>query len=52
MSRYVKIFQEAEPAIFRIHAEQIDVVTGFLTNFFKTEVFSDNNHISKLKSQF
>ena len=33
MRKYVKIFQKAEPAVFRIHTEQVDVFTEFLTNF-------------------
>ena len=33
MSKYVKIFQQAEPAIIRVHTEQVDIFTEFLTNF-------------------
>ena len=48
--KYVKIFQQAEPAIFRIHTEQVDVFTEFLTNFIKPEVLSERNGIRKLKT--
>ena len=40
MSKYVKIFQQTEPAIIRVHTEQVDVFTEFLTNFKKPEVLS------------
>ena len=40
MRKYVKIFQHAEPAIIRVHTEQVDVFTEFLTNFKKPEVLS------------
>ena len=50
MRKYVKIFQQAEPAIFRIHTEQVDVFTEFLTNFIKPEVLSERNSIRKLKT--
>ena len=50
MRRYVKIFQQAEPANFRIHAEQVDVFTECLTNFIKPKVLLSNKLTSKLKS--
>ena len=50
MIKYVKVFQQAEPAIFRIHTEQVDVFTEFLTNFIKPEVLSKRNGIRKLKT--
>ena len=50
MRKYVKIFQQAEPAIFRIHTKQVDVFTEFLTNFINLEVLSECNSIRKLKS--
>ena len=50
MRKYVKIFQQAEPAVFRIHTEQVDVFTEFLTNFIKPEVLSKRNSIWKLKT--
>ena len=49
MRKYVKIFQQAEPAIFRIHTEQVRVFTEFLRNFIKPEVLSEHNSIRKLK---
>ena len=50
MRKYVKIFQQAEPAIFRIHTKQVDVFTEFLTNFIKPEVLSERNSIRELKT--
>ena len=49
MRKYIKIFQQAEPAIFRIYTEQADVFTEFLTNFMKPVVLSERNSIRKLK---
>ena len=50
MTKYVKIFQQAEPEMFRIHSEQVDVFTEFSTNFIKPEVLSERNSIKKLKT--
>ena len=50
MRKYIKIFQQVEPAIFRIHTKQVDVFTEFLTNFIKPEVLSECNSIRKLKT--
>ena len=50
MRKYVKIVQQAEPTIFRIHTKQVDVFTEFLTNFIKPEVLSERNSIRKLKT--
>ena len=50
MRKYIKIFQQAEPAIFRIHTEQVDVFTEFLMNFIKPEVLSECNSIRKLET--
>ena len=50
MRKYIKIFQQAEPAIFRIHTEQVDVFTEFLMNFIKPEVLSKCNSIRKLET--
>ena len=47
---YLKIFQQAKPGIFRIHTEQVDVFTEFLTNVIKPEVLSKRNSIKKLKT--
>ena len=51
MRKYIKIFQQAEPAIFRIYTEQVDVFTEFLTNFIKPVVLSERNNIRKLKKK-
>ena len=50
MKKYVKIFQQVEPAIFRIDTKQVDVFTEFLTNFGKPEVLSERNTTRKLKT--
>ena len=50
MRKYIKNFQQAEPAIFRIYTEQVDVFTEFLTNFIKPEVLFECNRIRKLKT--
>ena len=43
MKRYVKIFQQAKPAVFRIHGEQLDIFEEYLINFIKPEVLGTNN---------
>ena len=43
MKRYVKIFQQAEPAVFRIHREELDIFKEFLINFIEPEVSATNN---------
>ena len=48
MKRYVKVFQQAEPAVFRIYGEKLDVFKQFLINFIKPEVLAKNNRVSKL----
>ena len=50
MRKYIKIFQQVEPAIYRTHTEQVDVFTEFLTNFIKPEVLFKYNSIRKLKT--
>ena len=50
MRKYLKIFQQAEPAIFRIYTKQVDVFTEFLTNFIKPWVLSEYYTIRKLKT--
>ena len=50
MRKYVKIFQQPESAIFRIHTKQVDLFTEFLTNFIKPEVLSEHNNTRKLKT--
>ena len=48
MKRNVKIFQQAEPAVFRVHGEQLDVFEEFLISFIKSEVLATNNRVSRL----
>ena len=50
MRKYVKIIQQAEPAIFSIHTKQVDVFTEFLTQFIKPEMLSERNSIRKSKN--
>ena len=50
MRKHVKVFQQAEPAIFRIHTKQVVVFAEFLTNFIKPKVLSERNSIRKLKT--
>ena len=44
----MKVFQQAEPAVFRVHREQLDVFKEFLINLIKPEVLATNNWVSKL----
>ena len=50
LRKYIKIFQQAEPAIFRIYTKQVDVFTEFLVNFIKPDMLSECNSIRKLKT--
>ena len=52
MRKCVKIFQQAEPAILRIHAEQVDVFTKFLTNFIKPKVLSEHTEVENNRFKF
>ena len=49
MKRYVKVFQQNEPAIFRIYPEQLNVFREFLVDFIKPEVIAENKKVSQLK---
>ena len=50
LRKYIKIFQQAEPAIFRIYTKQVDVFTEFLANFIKPDMVFECNSIRKLKA--
>ena len=49
MKRYVKVFQQNEPAIYRIYPEQLNVFREFLVDFIKPEVITENKRVSQLK---
>ena len=42
MKKFVKVFQQEEPAIYRIHTEQLNVFMEFLIDFVKPEVIAQN----------
>ena len=47
MKKFVKVFQQEEPAIYRIHTEQLNVFIEFLIDFVKPEVIAQNKDIKK-----
>ena len=49
MKKFVKVFQQEEPAIYRIHTEQLNVFIEFLIDFVKPEVIAQNKDIKKIK---
>ena len=49
--RYVKVFQQNEPAIYRIYPEQLNVFREFLVDFFKPEVIAENKKVSQFNSK-
>ena len=49
MKGYVKVFQQNEPAIYRIYPEQLNVFREFLVDFIKPEVIAENKKVSQLK---
>ena len=49
MKRYVKVFQQNEPAIYRIYPEQLNVFREILVDFIKPEVIAENKKVSQLK---
>ena len=49
MKKFVKIFQPAEPAVYRKHTEQLNVFMEFLIDFVKPEVIAQNKDVKKLK---
>ena len=49
IKRYVKVFQQNEPAIYRIYPEQLNVFREFLVDFIKPEVIAENKKVSQLK---
>ena len=49
LRQYVMLFQQAEPAIYKLHDNQVRVIREFLACFIKPEILSQCNSISKLK---
>ena len=49
MKKFVKVFQQEEPAVYRIHTEQLNVFMEFLIDFVKPEVIAQNKDVNKLK---
>ena len=50
MKKFVKVFQQEEPAAYRIHTKQLNVFMEFLIEFVKPEVIVQNKDAKKLKS--
>ena len=50
LKMYVKVFQQEEPAVYKLHDSQIQVFREFLSNFIKPEVLAANSNIRKLLS--
>ena len=48
MKKFVKVFQQEEPAVYRIHTEQLNVFMEFLIDFVKSEVIAQNKDVNKL----
>ena len=48
MKKFVKVFQQEEPAVYRIHTEQLNVFMEFLIDFVKPEVIAQNKDVKKL----
>ena len=48
MKKFVKVFQQEEPAAYRIHTEQLNVFMEFLIDFVKPEVIAQNKDVKKL----
>ena len=49
MKKFVKVFQQEEPAVYRIHTEQLNVFMEFLIDFVKPDVIAQNKDANKLK---
>ena len=48
MKKFVKVFQQEEPAVYRIHTEQLNVLMKFLIDFVKPEVIAQNKDVKNL----
>ena len=49
MKTFVKVFQQEEPAVSRIHTEQSNFFIEFLIGFVKLEVIAQNKDVKKPK---
>ena len=49
MKKYVKVFQQEEPAIFKVHTEQLNVFMEFLISFVKPEIIAQNKDVKRLR---
>ena len=52
LKQYVMLFQQAEPAIHKLHDNQVRVIREFLACFIKPEILSQCNSISKLSQRY
>ena len=48
IKKFVKVFQQEELAVYRIHTEQLNVFMEFLIDFVKPEVIAQNKDVKKL----
>ena len=49
MKKFVKVFQQEEPAVYRIYTEQLNVFMEFLIDFVKPEAIAQNKYVKKFK---
>ena len=49
MKMFVKVFQQEEPAVYRIHTEQLNVFVEFLIDFVKPEVIAQNTYVKNFR---
>ena len=47
MKKFVKVFQQEEPAVYRIYTERLNVFMRFLMDFVKREVIAQNKDVKK-----
>ena len=45
----MKVFQQEEPAVYRIYTEQLNVFMEFLIDFVKPEAIAQNKYVKKFK---
>ena len=48
MKKFVQVFQQEKPAVYRRHTEQLNVFMEFLIDFVKPEVIAQNKDVKKL----
>ena len=49
MKMFVKVFQQEEPAVYRIYTEQLNVFVEFLIDFVKPEVIAQNTYVKNFR---